>query len=403
MARAGEKTSIGRLILVAVAGLLVAVVVVRNAVVAQYAEIKPERAASVWGGHPTAELWLGLTRIGAAARERRPVGPAILDPIMDAARKAPLAAEPFLVRGVQAQMAGDQEVAERAFAAAELRDPRSIPARYFLAENAFRHGDAENGLREIAMLGRLVPGGTQGLAPYVAAYARQPSNWGHLRALFKTDPALQDAVLTSLASDARNAGLILGLWDRSRSGGQAPGWTAPLLKSLVDARQYGTAYKMWMTLGQVRPQPGSLIFDSAFKGSNAPGPFNWDLTSSTVGLTERQAPGRLHIIYYGQENGVLAGQLLLLKPGAYRLAMQLSGDAAHARPLTWRLTCHVSNKVIFEVSLADRAAFARGVQFSVAPDCPAQWLQLIASSPDLPQTIDVTVSNLSLTMVGANG
>lgn len=381
------------------AAVLTAVAVVRNAAVAQYAETYPQRAAAVWAGHPTAELWVGLTSIGAAARQRKAVGPAILDPIMDAARKAPLAPEPFLVRGVQAQMAGDQALAEQAFAAAKLRDPRSIPARYFLAESAFRKGDADRGLREIAMLARLVPGGTEGLAPYVASYARQPSSWRHLRDLFRSDPMLEQAVLASLASDWRNAGLIMGLWDR-RPGGQAPEWAAPLLKSLVDARQYATAYNIWATLAAMQPQSEPLIFDPEFRGSSAPAPFNWTLTSSSMGLAEREAQGRLHVIFYGREDGVLASQLLLLRPGPYQLAMQVAGDVAHAGSLAWTLSCVGSNHPLTQLNLG---AAARSVSFTVPAGCPAQSLQLVGDAPDLPQPVDLTVSGFSLRKVGGNG
>ena len=84
---------------------------------------------------------------------------------------------------------------------------------------------------------------------------------------------------------------------------------------------------------------GELLHDSDFRDAISPPPFNWQLTSSTVGLAERQRGGRLHILFYGDEDGTLASQLLLLPPGAYRLSMRLAGDPARAHALTWSIWC----------------------------------------------------------------
>ena len=382
--------------------LLAAVGVVRTAVVARYSETNPALAARVWPSNPSAQLWLGLTEIGNAMNQRRPVAPAVVERIMDSANKAPLAPEPFLVRGVQAQVAGNERLAALAFTAARLRDGRSVPARYFLAEYYFRAGNAEGGLREIAILARMVPVGVASLAPYVAAFSKNPATRPKLKALFRADPQLEDAALQTLASDPGNADLILSLADLSRFKDNAPPWSVPLLAGLVQAGQYGKAHDVWVTLAHVRPAPGTLLFDAGFTDDKTPPPFNWALTSSAVGLAERQPGGRLHVIFYGQEDGVLASQLLLLPPGRYRLAMQLTGDSAHARSLLWSVTCANSKATLACVPL-DSAAAARGWQMTVPADCPAQQLELLGASPDLPQQVDLTIGNLRLSPEAGNG
>ena len=343
---------------------------------------------------------MGLTQIGLNARRRATVAPSTLELIRDAARKAPLAPEPFLVRGVQAQLSGDGKLAEQAFVAAKQRDGRSIPARYFLAEHYFRVGDAPRGLREIAVLAQMIPNGVASLAPYVAAYAKDPRNHGNLRALFRSDPLIEQAALTTLASDARNADLILGLASPSAT---PPQWTGYLLQSLVATGKYAEAYRVWTRVSHIAPSPDQLIFDAGFRGSAAPPPFNWTLTSSTIGLAEPQPGGRLHVLFYGQEDGVLASQLLLLKPGRYRLTMRVSGDASHARSLTWTVTCAASKTRLAALNLGNPRAAAAGVPFDVPADCGAQYLELAGSSPELPQQADVTVSALSLTRIAPNG
>ena len=374
------------------AALLVGVQVVRNAAVAQFADTRPEAAARIWPSHPASELWLGLTQIGLTARQRAAVSPATLDLFRAAAKQAPLSPEPFLVRGVQAQLAGDNDAAQRAFLAAKLRDGRSIPARYFLAEQYFRAGDASKGLHEIATLSRMVPNGVTSLAPFVAMYAKDPRTQPQLRALFRSEPDLEQTALATLAADPRNIDLILALATPSAA---PPAWSGTLIQTLVAAGQYPNAYRVWAQTAHV-PPTGALVFDADFSANDAPPPFNWALTSSTLGLAERQPGGRLHIVYYGQEDGQLASQLLVLKPGRYRLAMALAGDVAHAASISWTLSCAGTKVQLLSLPLNNPGRAAAGVSFAVPADCPAQQLILAVSAPEIPQQADLTVGSLRL-------
>ncbi|HWU93284.1 MAG TPA: hypothetical protein VN106_08580, partial [Sphingomicrobium sp.] len=375
------------------AALLIAVVVVRNAFVAQFAEVRPQRALAAWPGHPQAELWSGLTGIAAATRAGRPVSPATLAMLMDAARKSPLAAEPFLVRGVQGRLAGNESLAGKAFLAAELRDGRSVPARYFLADHDLRSGDARDGLRQIAVLARMIPNGVVALSPFVASYAQDPRNWPQLRALFQSNPNLGDSALSALAADPRNADLVLRLAPRTGAQGL---WANRLVQTLVTAGDYAKAGQVWRRVNDVSGPPGALIYDSGFTDATAPGPFNWTLTSSPLGLAERRG-GRLHVIYYGQDDGVLASQLLLLEPGRYRLAMQATGDVAGL--LSWTVTCADSSAQLLKLAVASRTDGS----FTVPAGCTAQRLELAGSAPELPRTVDVTIGGLSLQREPARG
>jgi hypothetical protein len=373
--------------------LLAAVQLVRIAMVETLAPARPNDALRVWPGHPDAELTAGLTAIATATRERKTVEPAVFNQILDAARKAPLAPEPFLVRGVQAQLSGDDSVAERAFLAAQWRDGRSLPARYFLADLYFRRGDSARGLAEIGALARLAPNGVQSLAPYVAAYARNRSTWPQLRALFQTEPRLEDETLVALAADPRNADAVLELAtaDRRRPSSL---WVAPLLQGLVKDGQYAKARKVWASVSRTRLDPTTLVFDPSFSRGDAPPPFNWSVTSSTVGLAERQRGGGLHVIFYGQEDGALASELLVLQPASYRLVTNASGPQTNTDALQWRLTCQGSAAPFASIPLS--AAVTRAWTFTVAPGCGAQRLELFGSSGDIPKQSEATVRGIAL-------
>ena len=385
-------------VLAVLAALLIAVQVVRNAAVMALAETRPAAAAKVWSSHPATEISGGMVEIARAARDGHPVSQSAFAAMADAAVKEPLSPEPFLVRGVRAQLAGDEATAQRAFEAAQWRDPRSLPAAYFLADRYLKIGDTPRGLREIAALARLSPGGPQTVGPYLAAYARNPANWPALRSLFRSNPGLADPALIALASNVETAPAVLALAGPEKSPAEGH-WLEPLLNTLTQAGRYAQARAIWARAAGVQPQPGELLHDAAFSDRSSPGPFNWVLTSSTVGLAERQPGGRLHVIFYGQEDGFLASQLLLLTPGTYRLSMQLLGDPAHARALNWSLWCDKAGGALVSATLDSVAA--RGLRFEVPRGCSAQWIRLAGSSSDMPQQIDVTIAGLKLEKAGS--
>jgi hypothetical protein len=382
-----------RAVLAVVAALLIAVQVIRNAAVTALAEAHPADAAAVWSGHPASEIGAAMTDIARASRSRRPVPPSVFARIDDAAAKEPLAPEPFLVRGVQASLAGETAVAQRAFEEAQWRDPRSLPAAYFLADRYFRSGDVRRGLREIAALARLSPDGGAAAIPYLTQYAANADNWPALRELFASNPQFAHPVLVALASNINTVPAALALSNARETGN--PQWLAVMVDTLIRAGDYSRAHAAWARLAGPGARPSELLHDSDFRDSASPPPFNWQLTSSTVGVAERQRGGRLHILFYGDEDGTLASQLLLLPPGWYRLVMGLAGDPPRAHALTWSLWCDKATQPLASVTL-DVAA-ARGWQFVVPPGCEAQWLKLSGVSADMPQQVDVSIGGLSIT------
>jgi hypothetical protein len=250
----------------------------------------------------------------------------------------------------------------------------------------------------VAALSRLSPTGSVTVAPYIAAYAASPSSWPSLRRLFRDNPDLAGASLSVLARNAATAQAVLALADPRQKMAEAP-WLPSLLNTLTQGGKYAQAREIWTKAGGNQVRPGELLHDSAFIDRASPPPFNWALTSSTVGLAERQPGGRLHVIFYGQEDGFLATQLLLLPPGAYRLSMQLLGDPARSRALSWSVWC---DKAVGPLASATvDAVAARGLSFQVPAGCAAQWLKLAGASSDMPQQIDVTIAGLKLERRGS--
>lgn len=386
-----------RALLVIVAALLLATQIVRNAAVAALSRVQPHIAARFWAAHPQVEISLGMAEIGAAARARKPVDAATFAMIDDAARKSLLASEPFLVRGVQAENDGNGKMAELAFLAAQWRDPRSLPAAYFLANYALTTHNTLEALQQTAVLARLSPAGGSAAVPFIAYYAQDPANWRQMRELFRSQDNLEDPVLTALARDGKNADAILAIADAAHRRADSP-WLPALLQSLVASGDYSRARKMWSAIGG--GSDDELIYDPGFSSPGPPPPFNWSFATSGVGLAERQPGKRLHVIFYGSEDGVLATQLLTLAPGAYQLQMQLAGVPVHPETFQWSLRCDKSQSPVASIGLADAAT--HGWTFKVPANCPAQWLELSGRSGDISQQSEVMITGLALRRTGAS-
>lgn len=393
--------TIVRTTVVALLALVAMVQVVRNAFVLAYARSEPAKAAAVWATHPDVLFSMALEDIARAAAAGQPVPKARINAIYQASGRSPLAPEPFLVRGVDAQVNGDQRLAGRAFEASRERNPRSLAAHYFLADHYLRTNQPDAGLAELVALTRLVPNGIASVAPYYATYAKAPGGAARVKAMLRRHPEFEPEVMSVLATDAANADLILSIADLRRDlGGDPPIWHGKLVESLVATGEYSKARTVWARLSGVRGEVGQGLFDPQFSGSKAPPPFNWTLLSDASGLAEGQGNGRLHVIYYGRDNAILASQTLTLKPGRYRLGFQMEGGTRGLSSLAWKLTCLPSKRSIMTLPLPVPGRPVSS-EFNVGGDCPAQLLELVGSSPDFPQTVDVTIRALELTKVSS--
>ena len=383
-------------------GLLAAVQIVRSAFVAAYADDDPGKAAAVWPSHPDVLFKTAMNDISGVAASGRAVPKEKIAAIYAAAATAPLAAEPFLVRGVEAQVAGNQELAGKAFEAARRRNPRSLAAQYFLADHYLRTNQPDEGLAQLAVLTRLIPKGIEGVASYYASYAKAPGGAARVKAMLRRHPEFEDDILGALSKDAANADLVLALSTRTGPpSGEPPAWHGLLVEGLIKQGQYARARQVWAQLSGWHGTVGQGLFDPQFSGKKAPPPFNWTLLSTASGLAEGQEGGRLHIIYYGRDNARLASQTLTLAPGRYRIAFEVEGGggAKDLSSLSWRVSCLPSNRPVLNLALAGQGS-ARSGQFIIPAACPAQLLELVGASPEFPQTIDTTLKGLALERIG---
>jgi hypothetical protein len=373
------------------AACAIAALIVQNATAVALGDSDPDTVAAIWPGHPSANIALASREIASASGTGRAINPSAFAMLDRAAWAAPLEPQPFIVAGIRAQLAGKQAAAEAAFQAARLRDPRSLPARYFLASSKLQRGDVE-GLRDVAALARLAPGGITNIAPYLAAFVQQQQSWGPIRAMFRDNPGVRAEVLSTLARDPANLRLVLTLGN-TLDPAKGP-WLSTMIGTLIQARRYDQARMLWArTAGLPAETQTTGLFDPDFRNATALPPFNWQLTSSSLGLAERRS-GRLQVIHYGQQSGSLARQLLLLQPGHYRL-LAPAKSGGEAESLQWQIRC--DGPAPSEIGRA--SIHEGGLTFDVPANCPAQWLEIVGRASDFGREAEISIGTLSLTRV----
>ena len=161
-----------------------------NATVVALADSDPETAAALWPGHPAANIALASREIASASGAGRAIDPTIFAQLDQAARAAPIEPQPFIVAGIRAQLNGRHVEAEQAFEAARLRDPRSLPARYFLATSKLQRSDVE-GLRDVAAL-RAVAGRVTRIAPILPPSFSSSEPGDRVRTMFRDNPLVRE-------------------------------------------------------------------------------------------------------------------------------------------------------------------------------------------------------------------
>jgi len=331
-----------------------------------------------------------MAEIGESAALGKTPPQTAMDKLSQLLRSAPLQPQPMLVEAAIVQRSGDFKRAETLLIEARRRDPRSAPARYLLAEGWLAQGRLEEGLGEMAILARLMPGSAEQLAPALSQYARTPGASRQIKRMIRDNPKLKRPLLEALSADPGNVEIVLDLagGERPSAGEPSPPWQRILLAGLVRQQDYERAYALWRRLtGFSGPRP--LLFNPGFERSSAPPPFNWDFKSNSAGVAE-PGEGRMRVLFYGRDNTTLTSQLLLLPPGSYRFSAGLSGIPA-PEALYWQMIClpQRSGPPLLDLPLSTAK---RASAFAIpSSGCKAQLLELKGRATDSPQPSDLLV------------
>jgi hypothetical protein len=377
-----------RPIAVAAVALALVVVVLRSAAGDVRSSHPLATLKPYFPGHSAIAAERSMAAIGEAARQGQAIPPSARTGLLRAAAHAPLRPEPFLAAGVEAQLAGAGTRSERLASAALKRDPRSIAARYFLAQRYVQTDRIEGALAEMAAIGRLRPSIADPLAPAIAAFARTPGAEARMRAFLASERDMRGRVFAALAADPANAALVVRLaptlpLPRDEYGS---GWAPTLVRNLVTAGEVDAAERTWTILSGHRRL--GLINDPNFKRLDAPEPFGWLLGSGAGGFAEFAPGGGLSIVYYGRETAELAKQLLILPPGRYRVRSTLAAGSAPGN-VQWVVTC-ADNRDIASVAVGKAADIA------IPATCRSASLRLVGMPNSPSTTVDFRLQSVDI-------
>ncbi|MDB5720826.1 MAG: hypothetical protein JWP15_1444 [Alphaproteobacteria bacterium] len=322
----------------------------------------------------------------------------------EAMARAPLADTPMLVAALQALAAGDDRKGEALLVEARRREPRFRAARLLLLDRYLRTNRVAEAGEEIAVLARLLPQATDLLVPKLAAMAADPQTGTGLMRALRSDPHLQQEVLSKLAATADPDTILRIAREASPLPGAAPDWQEVLLNRLVGGGDYSRGYALWRSFaGLPASSDEKSVYDGRFQNLRGAAPFNWQLVASAAGVAERTSGGALQVQYFGRDPADLASQLLLLRPGDHALRFQADGDASgEGTRLTWSIACVSGTKLVeaplIKVSSSPRTITAR---FTVPPaGCSAQWLRLSGIPAEYPAEQDAAIRDIRVDRIG---
>jgi hypothetical protein len=393
-----------RIAAAAAASLLLGWWVVKTSAVDALVGGAPAAAAAAAPDHPEVRLAIAVGDIDLGAGT---IQPQQQRAAAAALARAPLADEPFLLAGLAAISAGRAAQGETLLEEARRRNPRLRPARLFLLDRYLREGKVDEAGIELAALRRLVPGVADALVPQLAYLVRDERSGAGLIRILNRDPDVQQAVLGQLAATGADPDLILRIAGTGRLAPTRDGlpWQNALLQALIARGDMVRAVRLWRTFAGLPAGPDDKgVHDGGFQGLPGGAPFNWSLTSSSVGVAERTPAPALQIEFFGRETVNLAQQMMTLRPGRYHLQFHVEGDAkGDDSRLAWRVLCHGSDAQLIEVVLRDVTAAPRtlGGEFTVPANCPAQILRLTGIAGEFPGTQVAAMTDLQVVPAGS--
>jgi hypothetical protein len=396
---------LGKILLAGAGSILLGWWVVQTSAVEALVRRRPAAAAMVAPDHPRVRIALAMHEFRLRGGV---VGDAARRSVASAFARAPLTEEPFLLAGVAALADGREKEGEKLLEEARRRNPRARTARLILLDRYLRTDRAPEAGVEIAVLHRLIPRAAEVLIPELARMVRDPRTGASLIRVLSHDPEMQQAVLAQLASRGEDPDLILRIAGSSAATNPTPEglpWQRLLLARLAEKGDVARAHRLWRSfsgLGPAGEEKG--LYDSQFRGLPGAPPFNWNLVTGNSGVAERIDPPGLQVEYYGRLDGEFASQLLMLRPGRYRLAFRAQGAAkGEGSRLFWSVACVGSAAPLLQITIAGISYSPRVLagEFTVpAAGCPGQWLRLKGAAGEFVDAQSVTISGLQLRRAG---
>lgn len=395
---AGSARATALLLTLAGLSLFAAFRVCAIAIADHHARSAPGRALRWVEGHPGALLALARRQLGADQPR------AAADTARALLAQSPSAGEGFAVLALAAEREGDAAAALRLMRIAVRRTPRDLSARGWLAENAIRRGDYQEGLEQLDAVMRLSPLHTDLLVPLIAELAADPEFASVLAQRLGEAPRWRAPLMQRLASDA-DGGAVLARLSPTMDPPERRAW----VDRLIAGHAWGQAYAVWAA-GVLRPGEAlPLVFDPGFDRPGDQGAFGWEVSAAASAADERgDGRGRGFDLHIDQvrPGDTWMSQRLLLPPGRYRFSGGIREQGMLGRGIArpgWQVACMDDGTPLGETSSVDASGpHAMGMDFSVPPGCGAQQLRLVVDPAAVPAqvSLDYRIEPVDLVRLG---
>ena len=312
-------------------------------------------------------------------------------------RRAPLSAAPFIIASDASNATGDRDAARSLALVALQRDPRNARLQAQLTNDAAGRGNLAEALHRLSVLITIdAPNGGAYLTS-MARIAGDPDGPQLIESELADEPrwgARLVNLLTPHHPDLAFLGRLVGRYPEARDG-----YVSRLVKQIGPkaARAEWTA----MLATADRPKADETPFNPTFDPDlHASPPFNWRVRSSTAELNKSEG---LFASYEGRGKVVLAEQLMILAPGAYRLNIEA---AISSRPkggsLAWILQCNTSATDLAALPLPDSSYTKTDfhAEFTIPPaNCDSQYLRLLGLPAEFTTGATAEIAKAAITQL----
>jgi hypothetical protein len=309
-------------------------------------------------------------------------------------------AGPVRILGLSTGLHKDQSAATALLAAAEQLSRRDLPTQLYFIEAAVTRGNVEGALRHFDIAMRTSKPGRDILAPVLCQAMRDPGLTVPIARLLQSAPEWTNAFVSYCVDqpDSRPAlARILTLAPAARAASPHV-VLAKAVQLVAEAGDVSTAHRLYAAvLKDDDRMIGKPVSNPLFDDMAPLPPFDWNyVLGADLGADPE---GKGISIHANGQTGVVASQLLMAKPGRYRLHV-VGRDVAGGR-VAVTLDCASGHGSLSAVTLpADAHARQVSADVTIQAGCPMQWLRIGAESHE-GETMTARVERVDLIPVAA--
>lgn len=310
----------------------------------------------------------------------------------DLARRAlladPTAVEALTVLGFQAQLRGEVARADRIFSYSTALSRRELRPRIWAIEKAVDRGDVVDALRNYDIALRTSSSAAKDLYPTLAAALSEPRIRAELLTILSTDPFWGDSFVAYAATSGVEPEGAVALFREGRKTGLevADDLRSGLVNVLVSQNKFENAWAYYKSFRSQVQRNRSRDPGFAMQTDDRTA-FDWRVGRDPrlgAAILQNGKGGLFDFAVPPSTGGELVSQTQLLPAGKYRLVGRSSGldQPPTSRPY-WVLTCSDGREMgRFSLPNSDERGGRFAGQFTVARDCDAQTLSLVARASD---------------------